>query len=85
MQGSANSNIFETIFKSVTSPSDEKRRQTVVTPYSAIFHDFQNFLRNCVNVSGRPIYETSKYLIRVLMNIISSSACCCLVSKQHKA
>ena len=29
MHGSANSNIFETLLKSVTSPSDEKRKQTV--------------------------------------------------------
>ena len=31
MQGSANSNIFETLLKSVTSPSDEKSKQTVAT------------------------------------------------------
>ena len=31
MHGSANSNIFETLVKSVTSHCDEKRKQTVAT------------------------------------------------------
>ena len=32
MHGKANSNIFKTLLKSVTSPCDEKRKQTVATP-----------------------------------------------------
>ena len=53
MHGSANSNIFETVSKSVTSPSDEKRKQTVATlvAYLTISDMF-----------------LGKYLIRVLMN-----------------
>ena len=31
MHGNANSNIFETLLKSVTSPCDEKRKQPVAT------------------------------------------------------
>ena len=31
MHGNANSNIFETFLKSVTSPCDEKRKQTVAS------------------------------------------------------
>ena len=31
MHGNANSNIFETLLKSVTSTFDEKRKQTVAT------------------------------------------------------
>ena len=68
MHGNANSNIFETLLKSLTSPCDEKRKQTVATLVHGLFHDFQHILRNCVNVNASPFYETSKYLIRVLMN-----------------
>ena len=31
MHGGANSNIFETLLKSVTSPCEEKSKQTVAT------------------------------------------------------
>ena len=31
MHGSENSNIYETLLKNMTSPSDEKRKQTVAT------------------------------------------------------
>ena len=31
MHGNANSNIFETLLKSMASPCDEKRKQTVAT------------------------------------------------------
>ena len=31
MHGNANSNIFETLLKRVTSPCDEERKQTVAT------------------------------------------------------
>ena len=67
MHSSANSNIFETLLKNVMSPWDDKCEQTVATlvVYLTIY---QNILRNCVNMNGSPFRETSKYLIRVLMN-----------------
>ena len=42
MHGNANSNIFETPLKSVTSPYDEKRKQTVATlvVYLTIYNTF---------------------------------------------
>ena len=65
--GSANANIFETLLKSVTSPCGDKRKQTIATLmfYPTISN---RFLSNCVNVNGSHFYETSKYLIRAMMN-----------------
>ena len=42
MHGNANSDIFETLLKSVTSPCDEKRKQTlaILVVYLTIFNIF---------------------------------------------
>ena len=53
MQGSANSNIFETLCKGVTSHSNEKRIKKRRYP-SGLSHYFQHILWNCVNVNGSP-------------------------------
>ena len=67
----------------MTSLCWQKPKQTI-SIIEVYLTNFNIFSKNCVNVYGSPWYETSKYLLAVLMNWeITSSASYYQVSKQY--